>query len=78
MRLFDVHMKDIDGTGPKARPVEVGRGVLDVAGMLQALIGIKYVYHVGLEYEKDANDPIPGAAESIGYLRGVLSQLPSA
>jgi inosose dehydratase len=75
-RLFDVHMKDIDGEGPKARPVEVGRGALDVRGMLQALIDIKYGYHVGLEYEKDANDPIPGAAESIGYLRGVLSGLP--
>jgi sugar phosphate isomerase/epimerase len=72
-RLYDMHMKDINGTDPKARPVEVGRGVLDVRGILQALLDVKYAYHVGLEYEKDMNDPIPGAAESIGYLRGVLS-----
>jgi hypothetical protein len=28
---------------------------------------------VALEYEKDKKDPLPGAAESIGYIRGVLA-----
>ena len=58
-----------------ARPVEVGGGVLDVRGMLKALLDIGYSHHVGLEHEKDMSDPIPGAAESFGYIRGTLSSL---
>ena len=74
-RLYDLHFKDLNGTEPKSRPVEVGRGVLDTRKMLQTLRDIKYAHHVGLEYEKDMNDPLPGVAESIGYVRGVLSGL---
>jgi sugar phosphate isomerase/epimerase len=74
-RLYDLHMKDIASNQGNSRPVEVGRGVLDVRGMLKALRDIGYAYHVGLEYEKDLKDPIPGAAESIGYLRGTLAAM---
>jgi len=74
-RLYDLHMKDIASKAAKAPPVEVGRGVLDIRGMLKALLEIHYAYHVGLEYEKDLKDPIPGAAESIGYLRGTLAAM---
>ena len=55
--------------------VELGRGVLDVKGMLQALLEIKYTGHVGLEHEKDPQDPIPGVAESVGYAKGILALL---
>jgi inosose dehydratase len=72
-RLYEVHFKDLAKKGPKSGGAEVGRGVLDVRGMLKALLDIGYTHHVGLEYEKDMNDPIPGAAESFGYIRGVLA-----
>ena len=72
-RLYDVHFKDLAKKGPKSGGAEVGRGVLDIRGMLKALLDIGYVHLVGLEYEKDMNDPIPGAAESFGYIRGVLA-----
>ena len=74
-RLYDVHFKDLTSNAGNARPVEVGRGVLDVRGMLKALLDIGYSHHVGLEYEKDLNDPIPGAAESFGYIRGTLASM---
>ena len=74
-RLYDVHFKDLTSKAGNARPVEVGRGVLDVRGMLKALLDIGYSHHVGLEYEKDLNDPIPGAAESFGYIRGTLASM---
>ncbi len=74
-RLYDLHLKDIASKTGKSRPVELGRGVLDVRGMLQALLEIGYSHHVGLEYEKDMNDPIPGVAESFGYIRGVLASM---
>jgi len=72
-RLHDVHIKDIASKEGKSKPVEVGRGVLDIPGMLQALIDIGFTRHVGLEYEKDMKNPVPGATESIAYVRKVLS-----
>ena len=76
-RLYDLHLKDISAKEGKSRPVEVGRGVLDVRKMLEALIAIRFPYHAGLEYEKDMNDPLPGVAESVGYIHGVLATLPA-
>ena len=74
-RLYDVHLKDLASREAKSQAVEVGRGVLDIRGMLQALLDIGYSDHVGLEHEKDMNDPIPGVAESIGYIRGTLAAM---
>ena len=45
------------------------------AGILAALVEIKYAYHVGIEYEKDADDPLPGLAETVGYIRGSLAAI---
>jgi sugar phosphate isomerase/epimerase len=72
-RLYDVHLKDIASNEGKSRPVEVGRGVLDVRKILTTLLDVGFRHHVGLEYEKDMSDPLAGVAESIGYVRGVLS-----
>ena len=71
-RLFDLHMKDVTNKTPQGKATECGRGVLDIPGMFRSLLEIKYSHHVGLEYEKDLKDPVPGASESIGYMKGVL------
>src|SRR4051812_30481902 len=34
-RLFDLHFKDIDSTDPKGKPIEGGRGVLNLKSILQ-------------------------------------------
>jgi inosose dehydratase len=72
-RLYDVHMKDISALGNKNTPIEGGRGILDSKSILAALLKIKYQGLVGFEYEKDAKDPIPGLAESVGYVKGLLA-----
>jgi inosose dehydratase len=72
-RLLDVHIKDLKTISLVADPVEVGRGILDIPGILRTLLRINYSGIVSLEYEKDAKDPLPGVAESIGYIRGILS-----
>jgi inosose dehydratase len=72
-RLYDVHMKDISALGDKNTPIEGGRGILDSKSILAALLKIKYQGLVGFEYEKDGKDPIPGLAESVGYIKGVLA-----
>jgi sugar phosphate isomerase/epimerase len=74
-RLFDIHFKDIDSTAPNGKPVEAGRGVLNLNAILRALVKINYAYHVGIEYEKDADDPLPGLAETVGYIRGALAAI---
>jgi inosose dehydratase len=74
-RLYDCHYKDIAALKPNGAPIECGRGALDLKAVLQSLIAIKYEHHVGFEYEKDGNDPLPGLAESVGYTRGLLVAL---
>ena len=76
-RLYDIHLKDTAvpvGT-IKDEPLEIGRGHLDQRGILQALIDTGYRHTVWFEYEKDANDPLPGLAESVGYIKGLLRGL---
>lgn len=72
-RLYDVHMKDIYALGDKNTPIEGGRGILASKSILEALLKIKFQGHVGFEYEKDAKDPVPGLAESVGYIKGLLA-----
>jgi len=74
-RLLDVHMKDVSEAAAQGESVEIGRGVIDIPGFLATLIEIGYSGVVALEYEKDPDDPLPGLAESVGYVRGVLAAL---
>ena len=72
-RLYDLHMKDISALGDKNTPIEGGRGILDSKSILAAILKIKYQGLVGFEYEKDGKDPVPGLAESVGYVKGLLA-----
>ena len=74
-RLYDLHFKDINSTEPKGSTIEAGRGVLDLKSVLQAILKIQFPYLVSFEYEKDADDPLPGLAETVGYTRGLLASL---
>ena len=74
-RLYDVHMKDISALGNRNTPIEGGRGILDSKAILAALLKIKYQGLIGFEYEKDSKDPVPGLAESVGYIKGILTGL---
>ena len=72
-RLYDVHLKDVFNPKQRGPEVELGRGHLDVRGILQALLEVKFDGHVGFEHEKDPKDPLPGLAESVGYAKGLLA-----
>jgi len=74
-RLLDVHIKDVSAATAQGRTVEIGRGVIDIPKLLRTLKRINFAGTLALEYEKDEKDPLPGAAESIGYLRGVLATI---
>lgn len=72
-RLMDVHIKDLKTIQITSDVCEVGRGKLDIPGVLRTLIGIKFKGVVAFEYEKDLDDPLAGLAESVGYTKGVLA-----
>lgn len=71
-RIFDIHIKDVDGATKEGKTVEIGRGIIDIPGVIAALSKISYSGMCSLEYEKDMKDPIAGIAESIGYFKGVM------
>jgi inosose dehydratase len=70
-RLFDVHIKDEDKAAKEGKPLEMGRGLIDIPKVVTTLRKIKFSGKCSLEYEKDMKDPLPGISESIGYFRGV-------
>ncbi len=74
-RIFDLHIKDLKEISRTAQPIELGRGVLDIPGLLTALIKIRYAGVCSIEHEMDMNDPLPGIAESAGFFRGVVKTL---
>src|SRR5262245_6303464 len=72
-RLYDMHVKALASKSEKESQVEVGRGVSDFPALFKTLIEIGYQGQVGLEYEINAKDPLPGMIESMAYMRGVLA-----
>jgi inosose dehydratase len=70
-RIFDIHIKDEDKATKEGKPLEMGRGLIDIPKVVTALRKIKFSGKCSLEYEKDMKDPLPGISESIGYFRGV-------
>jgi sugar phosphate isomerase/epimerase len=73
-RLMDLHIKDITDKAGKTR-VAVGRGAIDVVGVIKALHKRRFQGHVALEYELPEKDPVPGMRESLGFMRGVAAAL---
>ena len=71
-RVFDMHIKDVTADGDTCI---IGRGVINFPAFLEAVENLGYKGTLALEYEAEANDPLPGMAESIGYVEGVLVTL---
>ncbi|MCK4759177.1 MAG: sugar phosphate isomerase/epimerase, partial [Candidatus Aminicenantes bacterium] len=74
-RLLDVHIKDVSAAAEKGTTVEIGRGVIDIPRFVRTLLNLNYKGTASFEFEKDSDDPLPGVAESVGYVRGVLDAL---
>ena len=74
-RIFDLHIKDLAVISKEAKPIELGRGVLDIPGLLAALVKVRYAGVCSIEHEMDMNDALPGIAESAGFFRGVVKTL---
>ena len=71
-RVFDMHIKDVTKADSDGSTCEIGRGVIDFKAFINDLIDLGYSGVLALEFEKDADDPFAGMAESIGYVRGMI------
>ena len=74
-RILDVHLKDVDAATRRGHSTELGRGIVDLPGLLRVLKQIGFAGVVGIEVEKHMTDLLPGLAESVGYARGALAAL---
>ena len=72
-RLFEIHMKDLRDARVKESQVPVGDGVLPIPAIFRQLKKQGYQGVCSLEYEIDADDPMPGMQKSFSYMRGVLA-----
>jgi sugar phosphate isomerase/epimerase len=74
-RLFDLHIKDMTAATPQGKGTPLGRGIIDVPGLVRALIDVKFKGVAAFEYEDQPDDPLPGLAESVGFMKGVLATI---
>jgi len=74
-RLYSMHFKDLESDHVEAKGVPVGTGVMPIVPVLRELVRSGYTGEVQLEYEIDPKDPLPGAAESLGFMRGALQSI---
>ncbi len=77
-RLLDMHVKDLANTSEKDSQVAVGDGKLPFPKIFLQLIKMKYGGCVNLEYEIQADNPMPGMQKSFSYMRGVLAGIQGA
>ena len=62
----------MDGSTKEGKTLEIGRGIIDIPGVISALRTISFTGMCSLEFEKDMKDPLPGICESIGYFKGAM------
>lgn len=74
-RLLDMHFKDLKDGHVKESQCDVGDGVMPVVAIFKQLRKIGYRGCVNLEYEINADNPVPGMLHSFGYMKGVLAGL---
>lgn len=74
-RLLDFHVKDVTSATRDGQTVEMGRGVIDLPKFVRTVVKLDFAGTLAFEFEKDESDPLPGLAESVGYLRGILASL---
>jgi len=74
-RLLDMHAKDLRDLKVAESQCIVGEGKMPIPGIFRQLRKINYPGYVNLEYEIDADNPLPGMKQSFAYMRGVLAGL---
>lgn len=73
-RLHDIHIKDLADPKGRDSQVSVGKGVMPVADLFKQLHKMNYKGTVDLEYEINADNPLPGVKESFNFMKEVAAK----
>jgi sugar phosphate isomerase/epimerase len=76
-RLHDLHIKDLADLMVSKSQVAVGEGKMPVREIFAELTRQKFRGGVMLEYEINADNPVPGMQKSFEHMRRVLAELKS-
>jgi sugar phosphate isomerase/epimerase len=71
-RVLDLHLKDLKNSKTQ---VPVGDGAMPIAEIFKQLVKQNFAGYANLEYEIDANDPLPGMKKSFEFMRKVAADL---
>jgi len=74
-RVLDLHMKDLKDLMNKNTQVPVGDGAMPVAEIFKQLLKMDFKGYANLEYEIDADNPLPGMKKSFDYMRKVAGEI---
>lgn len=74
-RVHDIHIKDVTAPTAKGTTCIIGRGVINFPSFMKAVVKSGFSGTLALEYEAEANDPLPGMMESFGYVKGIMAML---
>jgi len=74
-RLLDMHIKDLKDLKDARSQCDVGDGQMPIPQIFRLLMKMNYSGVVHLEYEINADNPLPGMHRSFAYMRGVLAGL---
>ncbi len=74
-RLLDMHIKDLKDLMKRDSQVPVGDGAMPIPAIFAQLQKMNYQGGIMLEYEVEADNPMPGMMKSFSYMRGVLAGL---
>ena len=76
-RLYDLHLRDNTYPGKEGRCARPGKGSLNLPMIMKTLMDVDYKGTYTIEYSSEKNNPVPGTAETAGYLRGIKNTLVS-
>jgi inosose dehydratase len=81
-RNFGIHLKDNDNEAEKNGSkrggdanVIIGKGVLDVPGVLKALRDVDFKGYISIEYEASPNNPSPDVAQCVQVFKDAVKKL---
>ncbi len=76
-RLLDMHVKDLKDLSKKESQCAVGEGAMPMREIFAALKKMNYRGGCMLEYEINADNPVPGMIQSFDFMRKTIEGLSS-
>ena len=71
-RIFDIHLTDTYEASKAGKLCELGRGIADLPAFVRTLRKLKYGGACNIELTANKENCFAAAAESIGYIKGVV------